>query len=158
MKENKKINLNNIIATINELSGLDISRVTRNQQQVGCRALYYHIASTYTVQIYESITSVVNLNHCALINSRKTLNYFLNNEPYKSLYESTLEMLGLKDKPKPIMEKETKLPSYIVSHLKEYSEPQLLELYETRLKPFKKALDSRIIPKKIENIVGAKIR
>ena len=39
--------------------------------------------------------------------------------------------------------------------LKTLSDDDLLEFYETRLKPYKKALESRVVPKKIERVYGA---
>ena len=39
--------------------------------------------------------------------------------------------------------------------LKTLSDDDLLEFYETRLKPYKRALESRIVPKKIEKVYGA---
>ena len=39
--------------------------------------------------------------------------------------------------------------------LKTLSDDDLLEFYETRLKPYKRALESRVVPKKIERVYGA---
>ena len=39
--------------------------------------------------------------------------------------------------------------------LKTLTDEQLSEFYETRLKPYKRALESRIVPKKIEKVYGA---
>jgi len=39
--------------------------------------------------------------------------------------------------------------------LKTLSDDDLLEFYETRLKPYKKALESRVVPKKIDRVYGA---
>ena len=39
--------------------------------------------------------------------------------------------------------------------LKTLTDEQLLEFYETRLKPYKRALESRIVPKNIEKVYGA---
>lgn len=130
--KHKTINLDNIIETLNDVSDIDIRNITRKREYCDCRALYYHIATTYTIKTYDEITKRVNKNHCALINSRKTLAYVLKSEPYKSIHETTLEMLKLQ-----------KLPEYIVTHLKQYSDAELLEVYETRLKPFKRMLDAK---------------
>ena len=43
----------------------------------------------------------------------------------------------------------------IIRDLKDMSDIQLSEFHETRLKPYKRALESRIIPKKIEKVYGA---
>jgi len=49
------------------------------------------------------------------------------------------------------------LPEYILKHLSEYTENDLLELFQTRLKPFKMLLDTRRKQKEIKNIIGAKL-
>lgn len=134
-----KINLENVIESINDLSGIDIRSRTRKRTYAACRALYYEIATKYTAQSYDAIAILVNKNHCALINSRKTLHYYLKNEPYKSLYDATLELLEIKTE--KTMDKEYELPLYIIDHLKSYTKDELEELYETRMKPFKRMKD-----------------
>ena len=53
--------------------------------------------------------------------------------------------------------KEVKLPKYILNHLEQYTDDDLLEVFKTRLEPFKKMLDLRVKQKEIKQIKGSKL-
>lgn len=166
------LNLKNIIETINHVSGIDITQRTRQRNVVILRGLYYKIARENTGESLAAIGKLVCKNHATVLHSLKFVDQDLTDIKYNNIYESALALLNaetdeiivegnkeihIKYITKHIEVENKELPTYILTHLKEYSDVELLELYETRLKPFKSVLNSRVLQKEIVITKGALI-
>lgn len=151
------MNLQDIIEVVSMVSGLDITKRDRHRDYVVCRAIYYKIAKENTQKTILSIAKQIGYNHPTILYGLKTINFDLKKVKYRSIYISSLELLGLKHKEfdklckvivkEKIIYKTCDLPEYIVEHLNKYSNIELAELYETRLKPFRNMVKTRIKPK-----------
>ena len=87
-------------------------------------------------QYYEDKMAFLNARVLKLESELKLARY--------SLKKSNLKREGLEERFEDMF-----------ADLKTLSDDDLLEFYETRLKPYKKALESRVVPKKIERVYGA---
>ena len=154
-----KIELKDIADSIHALSGLDIRLRTRKRQYFYGRMVYCKIAREYTYNTLESIGKEVGIKHDTTIHCLKRFEQDIYNQNNKKLYDSVLWELGLKkqEDDKEIL-KPTNLELLqlsVLRELKELSYAQLSEFHETRLKPYKKALESRVMPKVIIEEQGA---
>lgn len=148
----------------------DISIKYRDINYVVARFMYYKIARNYKLpknKIYSlsAIGKVVNRDHSTVLYGLNTVNIHLKLYLYNVLYFEILNKLNIIDVETDIIDDDLidfnlldnyiKLPTYIVSHLMGYSKTELYELYDTRLIPFKKMLNTRKKQKVIPKVYGA---
>jgi hypothetical protein len=152
---------------VNETFEVNIEIHTRKRHTSYAKKVYCCIAKGLDRYSLERIGECMNMPHDNVIYHLKTVGKIYN--LHKIGYNDIIVKYGL-DMPllevsksnivMPVVSKEIEhknIPNYILSHLQEYSEDDLLELFQTRLKPFKMLLDTRRKQKEIKNIIGAKI-
>lgn len=161
--------LTDIIEAVVKVSGINIKEDRRNRNLIILRNIYYKIAREYTPYSLDKIGFELGKGHATVLHHLKNVEFDLRIKLWNNIYQEVLNELQLdpdltlapneiiKYVEKKVEYNNSDLPIYIVRHLKEYSDIQLSEVYETRLKPFKKALDSRIEPKIIIPVDGAKL-
>ena len=152
---------------VNETFEVNIEIQTRKRHTVYAKKVYCSIANSLNKYSLERIGECMNMPHDNVIYHLKTVGkiYDLHKIGHNEIivkYDLDLPLLKVTKNnvvmpvvPKVIEHKN--IPQYILSHLQEYSEDDLLELFQTRLKPFKMLLDTRRKQKEIKNIIGAKI-
>ena len=159
--------LKEIANVVKDVSQIDIRKHTRRDEYPVARSVYYKIARKYTLFGLTSIAKEVNIKaHRTVLVGLQNFDKNIENANITIIYAKSLKKLGLalEDPIKKMfnefielsIDKNHNLPKYIVTHLKEYSDSQLLDVYETRLKPFKRASDLIVRPKVIPKINGAK--
>lgn len=153
--------------TIELYSGVDISEVTRKQNVLYLRIIYYRIAKDMTFQSLSVIGKTVNKDHATVLHALKNFDTVMMNKYYKRLYEDILTSLvnedsfnraerlsreekieGIQDEVWQLRKKlkgfEDSLTHPIFNELISLSDAELTDFNETRLKPYKKSLESRI--------------
>ena len=137
------MNLQNIIETVNEVSGLDIRTKTRQREYVYARCIYFKIAKTHTLNPIRTIREPLNIKQQQTVYS--VLNQFdsiVKYENYYKMYQSCLELLGLPtdevvfNTNKGVKITLTDTQQSVLNDLKQLSDYDLLQFQQTRLKPF----------------------
>ena len=141
--------LKDIADAVSEISNIDIRQKSRKDNLPLMRSIYFKIAKEHTGHGLGAIGEEVNIKtHGSVINGLDNFDHDIKKTVVKNIYIQSLKLLKLDTS-------HMEIPYYLLKHLKEYSDSELLEVYETRLKPFKIALDSRIDPKVIVKVKGA---
>jgi hypothetical protein len=156
-----KLKLKDIADAVCDATGLDIRFRTRKQEHVFARIVYAKIARTNTLESLEKIGKEIGVKHDTTLYYIKRFDEDLNFGINKKTYEFVLNELGIYTEEARKEIKDTNLDSLqlsVLRDLKELRYDELLEFNETRLKPFKKALESRIKPKEIIEVAGAMLR
>ena len=164
--------LQEIIECINYLSKEDIRLKCRDGNIIILRNIYYKIAKENTRFSLGKIGKAVNKDHSTVLHGLSRIELQLTWDDWSNFYKSCLDTLKnnvyedetkfnvvikyidrIVEAPAP----ESKLPKYILNHLEQYTDDDLLEVFKTRLEPFKKMLDIRIRQKEIKEIKGSKL-
>jgi len=159
------LTLKDIFEVVCSATGLDISSNCRRSEYVYSRMVYYKIARANTNRKLSPIGEMVNRSHAQVLHGLKRWQFDVLEDNNEQLYLYCLEILGLKtDTEKILSEIERKkianldsLQLSVLRELKELSYTELLEFMETRLKPYKNGLRSRIEYKTIPHVSGALI-
>lgn len=145
---------------VNEKFDVNLEIQTRKRHTVYAKKVYCTLAKSLNKFSLERIGECMNMPHDNVIYHLKTIDkiYDLHKIGYNEIieeYKIETDLLYVKG---IVVEKPLNtLPTYILNHLNEYTENDLLELFQTRLKPFKMLLDTRRKQKEIKNIIGAKL-
>lgn len=154
-----RLTLKEIADTVCAATGLDIRSPRRRKYEYYARMIYYKIARTETKNNLEKIAKEVNRTHVMVLHALDKFDNDIIMDNNKKIYDSVLWGLGLeKQDDKKEVERITNLELLqlsVLRELKELSYTQLSEFNETRLKPYKKALQSRVMPKVIIEEQGA---
>jgi hypothetical protein len=148
---------------VNETFEVNIEIQTRKRHTVYAKKVYCSIANNLNKYSLERIGECMNMPHDNVIYHLKTVGklYDLHKIGYNDIvlkYDLDMPVMNVSGNDIVIKgSSKTILPNYIKYHLEAYSEEDLLELFQTRLKPFKMLLDTRRKQKEIKNIIGAKI-
>ena len=151
---------------VNYKFDVNIENRTRKRHVVYARKVYCNIAFNLNKYSLEKIGLAINQPHDAVLYHKNTIDkcYDLHKIGYNEIIkEYNLEINYLYIKPQTQIEIITtegitnNLPNYILSHLNDYSNEELSELYKTRLEPFKKMLDNRVRQKEVKHIIGSKL-
>jgi hypothetical protein len=158
--------LNN--ALCRELTNESLSMIGRNYYSSDHATVLHSIKMFNDNYIHQ--TSPINMKEAYLnlefmlrntedveVNSHKEIEdkmIFLNERVWKLESELKLARYSLKKSNLKREDLEERFED-IFADLKTLSDADLLDFYETRLKPYKRALESRVIPKKIEKVYGA---
>lgn len=159
------ITLNDIKNAVSDAAGIDINEKTRKVEYIICRNIYYEIAYRYTANDYEAIGELLNKDRTTVYHGLGNVKADLQLEKYNRIYCKALDLLNISyDKPElkeNVRDKHTYIPNEseliqdALSDLKQFDDEILLEFIETRLKPFKTALKSRVHRKVITEVSGA---
>ena len=156
-----RLTLKEIADTVAAASGLDIRTNRKRNEEYFARMIYCRIASSETLESLERIGKEVNRNHATMIHALRKFNTDIKVGHNAELYNYVLKELDLEVKDTPSITEDVQntnlelLRLSVFRALKELSYSELSEFNETRLKPFKKALESRIQPKLIVKVAGA---
>jgi len=130
---------------------VNISEKNRKRHVVYCKKIYIKLAHSLNKYTLAYIGKIIDMPHDNVIYHLKRFEDLddLHKQGYNEIvkeYGFNCELLHIKQKVKFLkkIDNTFDLPSYIIDHLKDYSEEQLLEVYATRLKPYKKMQDSKI--------------
>tara|TARA_R110000787_G_scaffold98119_1_gene202043 strand:- start:13 stop:669 length:657 start_codon:yes stop_codon:yes gene_type:complete len=176
-KQDPLNDLKYIAKCVNHVSKKDLSQRTRVIGIVVLRYMYYKIARERTTHSLLDISKAIGFKtHSNVLNGLRELKHHLKDKNHFNTYLDILDFIdsnpymSLKENSGNIIERyvrvdnvitntvnNTDFPLYLTQHLKEYSDVELLELFNTRLKPFKSLLNSRVKQKEIKNIFGAKL-
>lgn len=162
--------LETIYNAIKFCSGVEIKHKEKNKHRVNMRKIFFKVARSMTTCTLEQIGHFVGVRHRVVIFHLENFDDFIKDDFYRQklieiieLVKSSLmtvdKILSTKpteDKDKLIYVVEIKkevefvekqvnyiLPEYLTHHLLEYSEEELKDVFETRLKPYKMLLDSK---------------
>jgi hypothetical protein len=148
---------------VNENFDVNIEAKSRKRHVVYAKKVYCYIANNMNKYSLERIGECMYMPHDNVIYHLKTVDkiYELHKIGYNDIVlKYNLDMKLMKVSEEHVVVEilsKSKLPNYISDHLKAYSEDDLLELFQTRLKPFKTLLDTRRKQKEFKNIIGAKL-
>jgi len=151
-----------VVNAIKCVTDLDIRVDTRKRNIVYLKKIYYKIVKSKTNCSAKKMANFVHTqNHATTLFHLKTVDRMLDTKPeYRKIYDEVLlltkdikpDEVTVKDKVIEVVKEiqyvnipvdiyDTGIPRYIIDHLVEYSESELNDLFETRLKPYKKFLD-----------------
>lgn len=157
----KDINEELVLKTVENNCGLKLDGLERRDDYVVARNIVYklcydNIFYTSDYQAHTRIGILTNRSRCMVRYALNNMEGFIEStKTYTALYNKCLFDLGLSDH----VDKEdiniSRAVLDIVKELKGLSDDDILEFIETRLKPFKKALESRVKPKVIVKVAGA---
>ena len=156
-----RLTLKDIADTVCAATGLDIRIKRKQNQDYFARMIYFKIARTNTFESLHRIGAEVNRDHATVMHGLKKFDVDIKLGQNSKLYNYVLRELDLDVKETISIKEEVEttnlelLQLSVLRALKELSYTQLSEFNETRLKPFKKALESRIQPKVIVKVAGA---
>ena len=148
---------------VNETFDVNIEAKTRKRSTSYPKKVYCDIARSLNKYSLKLIGDCLDMSHDNVIYHLKTLDNIcdIHKVGYNDIvvnYELDIPLMEVNGgnlvKKRSII---SELPNYIKYHLETYSEDDLMELFQTRLKPFKMLLDSRQKQKEIKNIIGAKL-
>lgn len=160
IKTNKIMRLTELRDIVNEKFDVRIELKSRKRHTVYAKKVFCTLAKKLDKYSLEKIGDCINMSHCNTIFHINTIDkvYNLHKKGYNEIvkeYSIASDLLKVRGW---VEEKHVKiLPKYILDHLDEYTENDLLELYQTRLKPFKMLLDTRRKQKETKNVIGAKL-
>jgi hypothetical protein len=139
------------------VTGLDIRLRTRKEDYVFGRMIYAKIARENTIQNLNHIGKEVGVKHDTVIYYISEFDKIIDTGCNIKIYDCVLAELGIvKEVKEEVVTTDLNLLQLkVLSDLKQLSHSELSEFYETRLKPFKKALESRVMPKVIIEEQGA---
>jgi hypothetical protein len=130
---------------------VNISEKNRKRHVVYCKKVYIKLAHSLNSYSLQNIGKIIDMPHDNVIYHLKRFEDLddLHKQGYNQLVKEfgfNAELREIKQKAKFLkkIDNTFDLPAYIVDHLKDYTEEQLLEVYATRLKPYKKMQDSKI--------------
>jgi hypothetical protein len=130
---------------------VNLSEKNRKRHVVYCKKIYINLAHSLNKYTLAYIGKIIDMPHDNVIYHLKRFEDLddLHKQGYNEIvkeYRFNSELLHIKQKVKFLKKKDNTfdLPAYIVEHLKNYTQEQLLEVYATRLKPYKKMQDSKI--------------
>jgi hypothetical protein len=130
---------------------VNLSEKNRKRHVVYCKKVYIKLAHSLNSYSLAAIGKIIDMPHDNVIYHNNRFNDIddLHRQGYNKIvkeYGFNAELLHIKQQVKFLKKKDNNfdLPAYIVDHLKDYTEEQLLEVYATRLKPYKKMQDSKI--------------
>lgn len=155
------LTLKQIADAVIKVSKVNIRNRVRDNEHCIPRMIYYKIAKDNTLLTLKKIGNEVNIKaHGTVLSGICNFKTDIKNSFTKRLYDNILNELGLND---IYLEKEIKINDdeireceiLVLNQLKDVNDEDVLEFIETRLKPFKKALESRIKPKVIVKVAGA---
>ena len=155
MKTNR---LDNLVEKVNEFFNVDISENTRRSHNIQAKRIFFVKARQMRYSL-QSIAVKANRSHAMVwvANQNHDANY-----AYDKFYRDSFDgftnfynLATVKEQQEENIDTLTDVQSSVLNDLKELSDSQLLEFQETRLRPFKKALESRIQPKVITHVAGA---
>jgi hypothetical protein len=165
-----KISLISIVETIKLTTGIDIRQNCRKRELVYLKKIYYKIAKSKTNYSLLRIANFVKTkSHRMVLFHLESVDHLLETEvKYKKIYDSVLEIVKrVNDRGEVISEGDktiyyvdklvevkkevelveklidyydTKIPKHIIEHMLQYSEEELVTLYETRILPYSKML------------------
>ena len=158
---------------VNETFDVNIEVKSRKRHVVYAKKVYCYIANSFNMYSLERIGECMGMPHDNVIYHLKTVDkiYELHKIGYNDIvlkYNLDMPLLDVSNQVNnqvgnqvmPVVSKKIEhknIPNYILSHLETYSEDDLLELFQTRLKPFKMLLDTRRKQKEFKNIIGSKL-
>jgi len=159
-----RLKLKQIADVVSEVWEVDIRSKRRDSWSFLARQCYYHIAKKYLFFTVVKLAKEVNRTHGTLINALNKFERDFKEPLHSKLYDQCLSELGIKPKTEEVHVVEKKEESFtgvmldVLRDLKQLSDGQLSEFHETRLKPFKKTLESRIKPIEVAEVCGAIIK
>jgi len=153
--------------TIELYSGQDITKVTRLDNIISLRIIYYKIARDLTYYSLREVGELVGKNHATVLNGVNKFEEVIRKKYYNQLYNDVLNSLNNEvalDRVAKIasaeqeeslnteiwklkaqlLEFEQTLNHPIFKDLLTLSDSELSDFRETRLKPYKKSLESRL--------------
>tara|TARA_R110000822_G_scaffold284178_1_gene405693 strand:- start:208 stop:690 length:483 start_codon:yes stop_codon:yes gene_type:complete len=147
---------------VNKKFDVNISTKTRKRHTVYPKKVYCTLARSLNRYSLEEIGECMNMPHDNVMYHLQTIHRIYDFHKIGCndiIREHNLDINLIEIKKNKVVEvvDNIELPRYLAEHLAEYSEDDLLELFRTRLKPFKMLLDSRKKQKEIKNIFGAKL-
>jgi hypothetical protein len=148
---------------VNNKFDVNIDIKTRKRHTVYAKKVYCTIAKGLNKYSLEKIGETMNMPHDNVIYHLNTIDriYNLHKIGFNDIIQEhnlDINLIEIKNNIEVVkVTEKINLPSYISEHLASYSEDDLLELFQTRLKPFKMLLDTRKKQKEIKNIFGAKL-
>jgi len=150
-KQRLNIDLEKLKEIVENKFSVNLTERNRKRHIVYSKRVYLKLARSFKKHSLSVIGKTINLSHSSVCHHLKEFEMIedLHKIGYNEIikeYGFNAELLHIKQQVKFLKKKDNTfdLPAYIVEHLKDYSEEQLLEVYATRLKPYKKMQDSKI--------------
>jgi len=150
-KQKLNIDLEKLKDIVENKFSVNLTEKNRKRHIVYSKRVYLKLARSFNKHSLSVIGKTINLSHSSVCHHLKEFEMIedLHKIGYNEIvkeYGFNAELTHIKKQVKFLkkIENKTNLPAYIVDHLKEYTEEQLLEVYATRLKPYKKMQDSKI--------------